>query len=66
MIKTLSIGVLLAICAVIVVRGQGAAVPDTQKLQAMAARILPQSRLELIPFFALAVTAGVCERSCQA
>lgn len=30
-------------------------------LQAMAERILPQSRLELIPFFALAVTAGVCE-----
>jgi membrane protease YdiL (CAAX protease family) len=30
-------------------------------LQAMAERILPQSRVELIPFFALAVTAGVCE-----
>ena len=30
-------------------------------LQAMAERILPQGRLELIPFFALAVTAGVCE-----
>jgi membrane protease YdiL (CAAX protease family) len=30
-------------------------------LQAMAERILPQNRLELIPFFALAVTAGVCE-----
>jgi membrane protease YdiL (CAAX protease family) len=30
-------------------------------LQAVAERILPQSRLELIPFFALAVTAGVCE-----
>jgi uncharacterized protein len=30
-------------------------------LQAMAERILPQSRLELIPFLALAVTAGVCE-----
>jgi membrane protease YdiL (CAAX protease family) len=30
-------------------------------LQAMAERILPQSRPELIPFLALAVTAGVCE-----
>ena len=30
-------------------------------LQAVAERILPQSRMELIPFFALAVTAGVCE-----
>lgn len=30
-------------------------------LRAMAERILPQSRPELIPFFALAVTAGVCE-----
>src|ERR1700676_241691 len=30
-------------------------------LQAVAGRILPQSRMELIPFFALAVTAGVCE-----
>jgi uncharacterized protein len=30
-------------------------------LQALAERILPQSRLELIPFSALAVTAGVCE-----
>lgn len=30
-------------------------------LQAVAERILPQSRIELIPFFALAVTAGVCE-----
>jgi membrane protease YdiL (CAAX protease family) len=30
-------------------------------LQAVAERILPQSRTELIPFFALAITAGVCE-----
>jgi membrane protease YdiL (CAAX protease family) len=30
-------------------------------LQALAERILPQSRAELIPFFALGVTAGVCE-----
>ena len=30
-------------------------------LRAMAERILPQSRLELIPFLALAVTAGLCE-----
>ena len=30
-------------------------------LHALAERILPQSRMELIPFFALAVTAGLCE-----
>ena len=30
-------------------------------LQALAERILPQSTMELIPFFALAVTAGLCE-----
>lgn len=30
-------------------------------LQALAERILPQSSVELLPYFALAVTAGVCE-----
>ncbi len=35
--------------------------PLRTPLQALAERILPQSRVELIPFFALAVTAGVCE-----
>jgi CAAX protease family protein len=30
-------------------------------LQALAERILPQSRMESLPFFALAVTAGLCE-----
>ncbi len=35
--------------------------PLRTPLQALAERILPQSRRELIPFFALAVTAGVCE-----
>jgi membrane protease YdiL (CAAX protease family) len=30
-------------------------------LRALAERILPQSTTELIPFFALAVTAGLCE-----
>jgi membrane protease YdiL (CAAX protease family) len=30
-------------------------------LQALAERILPQSTVELIPFLALAVTAGLCE-----
>jgi membrane protease YdiL (CAAX protease family) len=30
-------------------------------LQALAERILPQSTMELVPFFALAVTAGLCE-----
>src|SRR5216683_6626504 len=30
-------------------------------LQALAERILPQSTMELIPFFALSVTAGLCE-----
>jgi membrane protease YdiL (CAAX protease family) len=32
-----------------------------EKLQALAERILPQSTAERFPFFALAVTAGVCE-----
>jgi uncharacterized protein len=31
------------------------------RLQALAERILPQSTVERVPFFALAVTAGVCE-----
>jgi membrane protease YdiL (CAAX protease family) len=30
-------------------------------LQAIAERILPQSAVELLPFFALAITAGLCE-----
>jgi membrane protease YdiL (CAAX protease family) len=30
-------------------------------LQALAERILPQSKMEMIPFFALAITAGLCE-----
>jgi membrane protease YdiL (CAAX protease family) len=30
-------------------------------LQALAERILPQSPMELIPFMALALTAGICE-----
>ena len=30
-------------------------------IKALAERILPQSTMELIPFFALAVTAGLCE-----
>ena len=30
-------------------------------MQVLAERILPQSRLELVPFLALALTAGVCE-----
>jgi membrane protease YdiL (CAAX protease family) len=30
-------------------------------MRVLAGRILPQSRLELVPFLALAVTAGVCE-----
>ena len=35
--------------------------PLRQPLQALAERILPQTKVELIPFFALAVTAGLCE-----
>ena len=35
--------------------------PMRGPLQALAERILPQSTMELIPFFALAVTAGLCE-----
>jgi membrane protease YdiL (CAAX protease family) len=30
-------------------------------IQAIAERILPQSTIELLPFFALAITAGLCE-----
>jgi membrane protease YdiL (CAAX protease family) len=30
-------------------------------MRVLAERILPQSRLELVPFLALAVTAGICE-----
>ena len=30
-------------------------------LQSLAERIFPQSRVEMLPYFALAVTAGVCE-----
>jgi membrane protease YdiL (CAAX protease family) len=30
-------------------------------LQSLAARIFPQSRVEMLPFFALALTAGICE-----
>ncbi|HXY26599.1 MAG TPA: type II CAAX endopeptidase family protein [Candidatus Acidoferrum sp.] len=30
-------------------------------LQAVAERILPQSPVELLPYFALAITAGICE-----
>jgi membrane protease YdiL (CAAX protease family) len=32
-----------------------------ERLQALAERILPQSPRERVPFFALAVTAGICE-----
>jgi membrane protease YdiL (CAAX protease family) len=35
--------------------------PLRRPLQALAERILPQSTMELIPFFALSVTAGLCE-----
>jgi uncharacterized protein len=35
--------------------------PLRRPLQALAERILPQSTVELIPFFALAITAGLCE-----
>jgi membrane protease YdiL (CAAX protease family) len=38
---------------------RGTNVPEA--LQALAQRILPQSTAEMPPFFALAVTAGVCE-----
>jgi membrane protease YdiL (CAAX protease family) len=31
------------------------------RIRAMAERILPQSRVELIPFLGLALTAGICE-----
>src|ERR1700724_2533998 len=35
--------------------------PLRRPMQALAERILPQSTVELIPFFALAITAGLCE-----
>ncbi len=35
--------------------------PLRRPLQALAERILPQNTVELIPFFALAITAGLCE-----
>jgi membrane protease YdiL (CAAX protease family) len=35
--------------------------PRTANLQALAERIFPQSSVELLPYFALAVTAGICE-----
>lgn len=35
--------------------------PLRRPMQALAERILPQSTLELIPFLALALTAGLCE-----
>jgi membrane protease YdiL (CAAX protease family) len=35
--------------------------PLRRPLQALAERILPQSMRELVPFFALSVTAGLCE-----
>jgi membrane protease YdiL (CAAX protease family) len=35
--------------------------PLRRPLQSLAERILPQSKTEMIPFFALAVTAGLCE-----
>lgn len=33
----------------------------SKRLQALAKRILPQSARERVPFFALAITAGICE-----
>jgi len=35
--------------------------PLRRPLQALAERILPQSTVELVPFFVLAITAGLCE-----
>jgi CAAX protease family protein len=37
------------------------AVEARGSLQAIAERILPQSTAELLPYFALAITAGICE-----
>jgi uncharacterized protein len=36
-------------------------VESRRPLQAIAERILPQSAIELLPYFALAITAGLCE-----
>jgi len=35
--------------------------PGTNLLRELASRILPQSKMELLPYSALAVTAGLCE-----
>jgi membrane protease YdiL (CAAX protease family) len=42
-------------------RRMGRAGDRTQGMRALAKRILPQSRTELVSFLALAVTAGICE-----
>jgi membrane protease YdiL (CAAX protease family) len=41
-----------------IARIEGAA---PQKMRALAKRILPRSTMELLPFIALAITAGICE-----
>lgn len=65
-LKTVAIAVLGASLIVVLqglnLRRMGRSTsPLRAPLQALAERILPQSRSELIPFLALAVTAGFCE-----
>lgn len=35
--------------------------PTAERMRTLGARLLPRSAVELLPFFALAITAGVCE-----
>jgi membrane protease YdiL (CAAX protease family) len=42
-------------------RRMGRAGDRAQSMRALAERILPQTKVELAPFLALAVTAGICE-----
>jgi membrane protease YdiL (CAAX protease family) len=35
--------------------------PATEKMRSLAQRLLPRTLVELVPYFALAITAGVCE-----
>jgi membrane protease YdiL (CAAX protease family) len=65
-LRLLSITVLGAVLIVTLqwlnLRRMGRSVsPLRGPLQALAERILPQSEMEMIPFFALAITAGLCE-----
>jgi CAAX protease family protein len=55
-------GAVLAVLQCLNFRRMGRLPPASRGLlQPLAERIFPQSRLEMLPFFALALTAGICE-----